>query len=98
LASFSRESIAARRHAGESSRASVAKVEACAAKAKLTWRELSVLRLLANGDTYQRIADQLDIGYETVKTYVDRLRVKTGIRNRTAMSVWAIQNNLLGDK
>jgi DNA-binding NarL/FixJ family response regulator len=45
-------------------------------------REREVLNLLASGFAYKEIADQLNIGIETVKTYVKNICKKLHVRNR----------------
>jgi DNA-binding CsgD family transcriptional regulator len=48
----------------------------------LTVRQIDVLRLAADGLTNQQIADRLEIGPETVKTYLHQAYVKLGANNR----------------
>lgn len=50
--------------------------------ANLAPREREVLNLLASGFVYKEIADQLNIGTETVKTYVKNICKKLHVRNR----------------
>jgi DNA-binding NarL/FixJ family response regulator len=49
---------------------------------KLAPREREVLNLLACGFLYKEIADKMDIGIETVKTYVKNICKKLHVRNR----------------
>jgi DNA-binding NarL/FixJ family response regulator len=49
---------------------------------KLSPREQQVLGLLASGFIYKEIGDQLDIGVETVRTYVKNICQKMQVRNR----------------
>ena len=44
-----------------------------------TKRELEVLRLMTKGLTDAEIADELNLSYETVRTYVKRMTTKTGL-------------------
>jgi DNA-binding NarL/FixJ family response regulator len=55
---------------------------AAAAEARLTRRELEVLRLLAARWTDREIADALFISHRTATTHVARIRCKLGIRSR----------------
>ena len=48
----------------------------------LSPRENQVLGLLASGFIYKEIGDQLDIGVETVRTYVKNICQKMHVRNR----------------
>jgi DNA-binding NarL/FixJ family response regulator len=48
----------------------------------LSPREHQVLDLLASGFIYKEIGDQLDIGVETVRTYVKNICQKMHVRNR----------------
>lgn len=49
---------------------------------ELSEREFDVLRLIAQGDDNQKIADQLYLGLQTVKNYVYFIYSKSGIHNR----------------
>ena len=60
-------------------------------KQKLTDHQRKILSLLVDGKTTQDIADELNIGYETARTHIDRLRTKAGVSNRTALAVWAVR-------
>jgi DNA-binding NarL/FixJ family response regulator len=61
----------------------------------LTRRELEVLRMLANGDKYEEIAEQLSISVNTVKFHVKNLLAKTGLRNTLQMVVEAVDKRLV---
>jgi DNA-binding NarL/FixJ family response regulator len=49
----------------------------------LSEREQQVLDLLSHGLMYKEIADKLQIGYETVHTYIRRIYEKLQVRTRT---------------
>ncbi len=49
---------------------------------KLSPRESEVIQLLASGYIYKEIADKLDIGVETVRSYVKNICSKMHVRNR----------------
>jgi len=53
-----------------------------------TPKELSVLKLLAQGLGTTAIADQLGIDPRTVHNYVLKLRDKTGCDQRTQLAAW----------
>ena len=48
-------------------------------KGDLTWRELQVFKLIAEGRTHKEIADQLCIGEATVKTHKKNINKKIDI-------------------
>ncbi|MCU1319982.1 MAG: two component transcriptional regulator, LuxR family [Edaphobacter sp.] len=62
---------------------------------KFTEREEQVLRLLVEGHPNREIADALGIDAATVKAHVGRLMRKVGVDNRIALSVQAVNRNLL---
>ncbi len=57
----------------------------------LTRREAQVLALLAQGYHNREIAALLFIGVETVKTHVDHIFNKLGVRRRVTVALWARQ-------
>ena len=61
----------------------------------LSPREKAVVLGIAEGKTYQAIAESLGVGYETVKTYAARLRKKLGLNSKTSVAVWAVRNKLM---
>jgi DNA-binding NarL/FixJ family response regulator len=64
--------------------------------AKLTERELEVVRQVAQGRTYKEIARVLNIGEKTVATYRERATEKLGIKSRAELVRWALERHLLG--
>lgn len=80
----------------ESSSASVeAAKEKAGSDPKLTEREGQVLRLLVAGRPNREIASVLGIDVITVKAHVGRLMRKVGVKNRIALSVQAVNRNLV---
>lgn len=61
----------------------------------LTPREREVLVLLAAGATDQDIADTLNVGVRTVRSYLERVREKTGRRRRPDLTRYAIAEGML---
>jgi DNA-binding CsgD family transcriptional regulator len=64
-------------------------------EARLTPREAEVLRLIARGCTYARVADQLGISEHTVRTHVKNTYRKLGVRSGAAAVMRAIGLRLL---
>ncbi len=60
----------------------------------LTEREREVLVSVANGLSNQEIADQLHMGYGTVKTHVSRLLLKLECRDRAQLVMHAYESGL----
>ena len=60
-----------------------------------TEREIQVLREVVSGSTDAEIAERLSISLRTVKGHIQRLREKTGYRNRTELAVHARSSRLI---
>jgi len=58
---------------------------------ELSTRERQVLSLVAAGERDQDIAQTLDISIRTVRSYLDRIRDKTGQRRRPELTRYAIE-------
>jgi len=63
--------------------------------AGLTDRELEVLLALSAGKTNKEIAKTLGISAKTAGHHVQHIFDKTGVRTRTAATVWAFERNLV---
>ena len=57
----------------------------------LSARERQIMALLAGGASNTRIAETLYVTPNTVRTHLDRIRDKTGARNRAELTRYAIQ-------
>ena len=65
-----------------------------AAPDDLTQREVEVLRLIAGGFSNAEIAQRLFISEATVKTHINNIFSKAGLRDRAQAVVYAIRNGL----
>ncbi len=65
------------------------------APARLTPREVEVLRLVATGGTNGRIASSLTISEATVKTHLLRIFEKLGVNDRTRAVTLAMERGIL---
>ena len=69
--------------------------EASDAKPELSQRERQILALVAVGLTDQAIADSLLIAVSTVRSHLDRIRGKTGLRRRSELTRLAVSLGLV---
>jgi DNA-binding NarL/FixJ family response regulator len=58
----------------------------------LTRAELSVLRLVAEGQTDRQISSALYMSPRTVQSNLGRIRAKVGVRRRTELARWATEH------
>jgi DNA-binding NarL/FixJ family response regulator len=70
--------------------------ERTAEAARLSAREIDVLRLMGNGDTNKMIADSLGFSLDTVKRHVRNVVAKLNARSRTHAAIIAAQAGLVG--
>jgi len=63
----------------------------CAPMGPLSARERQIMALLAGGASNAKIAETLFVTSNTVRTHLDRIRDKTGARNRAELTRYAIQ-------
>ncbi len=64
--------------------------------AALTGREVDVLALIGSGKTNTEIASALFVSEGTVKTHVNHVFAKLGLRDRAAAVIFALDHNLAG--
>ncbi len=64
----------------------------------LTEREVDVLRLVAQGASNARVAEQLFITTNTVKAHLKNILEKLQLQNRTQAAAYAVRNGLLGSE
>ena len=60
--------------------------------AKLSAREIEVMKLLRSGASNKEIANRISVMENTVKVHLRSCYSKIGVRNRTQAALWAIQN------
>ena len=63
----------------------------------LTERELQVVTLIGSCMTYIEIAEELGLGYETIKTYARRVRTKLNLKSKVAVALWAKEQGLIDE-
>jgi two-component system nitrate/nitrite response regulator NarL len=64
-----------------------------AGERSLTARQAMIVKSLMNGDSNKAVARKLRIAEETVKVHVKRLLRRIGVKNRTQVAIWALNNN-----
>jgi DNA-binding CsgD family transcriptional regulator len=64
-------------------------------RARLTSRELAVLRLVSAGGQTRDIAQALGLGEETIRSHLKKAEIKLGVRNRTHAACEAIRQALI---
>ncbi len=64
-------------------------------KVQLTERELTVIRLIAEGKQNKEIARELDLGVPTIKSHIKHIYAKLGVRTRVAATHKAEQIGIL---
>jgi DNA-binding NarL/FixJ family response regulator len=62
--------------------------------ARLSDRELQVLKLIANGKDNAEIARELFISAKTVKNHISNILLKLSIENRIQAAVYAVRSGL----
>ncbi len=62
---------------------------------RLTPREKQIVVLIGKNKKYREIADELGLAYETVKTYVTRIRKKLELSSKFAVGLWAHQKGMM---
>jgi DNA-binding CsgD family transcriptional regulator len=64
-------------------------------RARITARELAVLRLVSLGRSTEDIAKSLEIGEETVRSHIKKVQAKLGARNRAHAAAEAVRQQLI---
>ena len=89
-----------RYHSGSDPHATEAATDAAslAPQPNLTKRELDVLRLVSDGLSDKEVARDLQISVNTVRSHLDRIGEKTGLRRRSELTRLAIGLHLDGER
>jgi LuxR family quorum sensing-dependent transcriptional regulator len=64
-------------------------------RARLTPRELSVLRLVSTGNQCHDAAEALGLGEETIRSHLKKAQAKLGVRNRAHAVAEALRQSLI---
>ena len=83
------------RLAGQTLLATVGRAEARGAPSSLGDREVTILRLVAEGKSNQEIADDLYMSPHTVKFHITRLLRKYNVRRRSELAAIAVEMSLI---
>ena len=67
-------------------------------ESQLSSREQAVLRYLAEGHSYQEIADRLNLSVKTVESYRARISQKLGFRTKAELVRYALMTGLLSQE
>lgn len=62
---------------------------------RLTPREEAIVVLIGKNKKYWEIAEELGLAYETIKTYVMRIRKKLKLSSKFAVGLWAYKRGLV---
>lgn len=63
----------------------------------LSNREITILKMLAEGKSTSQISDQLELAPTTVSTYRSRILEKLQLHSNADLTRYALQNNIISD-
>ena len=66
-----------------------------ASELKISLRELEILELLSKDFNPDKIAEKLGIGKSSIKTYINRLKQKSGTQTTSGLISWAYKNEII---
>jgi DNA-binding CsgD family transcriptional regulator len=70
-------------------------IDRIGSRARLTNRELAVLRFVSTGGQTHDIAQALGLGEETIRSHLKKAEAKLGVRNRTHAACEALRQTLI---
>ena len=62
----------------------------------LTQREMDVVRRVARGHSDRQIGEEIFVSPRTVNAHVRNILAKTQLKNRTELSLWAVEQGIIG--
>lgn len=65
--------------------------------ARLSEKEVTVLRLMCEEKSTREIAEAVDLSPRTIESIRDKLKAKTGTKSTAGLIMFAVKNKLLGD-
>ncbi|PHX74272.1 MAG: hypothetical protein CK547_04180 [Chitinophagaceae bacterium] len=66
--------------------------------AKLTDKEIAILRMICEEKSTKEIADLVELSPRTVKAIRDKLKVKTGAKSLAGLVMYAVKSGLIQNK
>jgi DNA-binding NarL/FixJ family response regulator len=66
-------------------------VDPATATPRLNRSEEAIVDRIALGDSNKEIASRLHLSEGTVRNYISNILIKTGLRDRTQVAIWAVQ-------
>jgi DNA-binding CsgD family transcriptional regulator len=66
--------------------------------AKLTDKEISILRMICEEKSTKEIADLVDLSPRTVEAIRDKLKVKTGSKSLAGLVMYAVKSGIIENR
>jgi DNA-binding NarL/FixJ family response regulator len=66
--------------------------------AKLTDKEITILKMMCEEKSTKEIADLVDLSPRTVEAIRDKLKTKTGAKSMAGLVMYAVKSGIIGDK
>jgi DNA-binding CsgD family transcriptional regulator len=68
------------------------------AEAKLTEKEITILKMMCEEKSTKEIADLVDLSPRTVEAIRDKLKVKTGAKTVAGLVMYAVKSGIIDSK